>query len=285
MGCPKKKVATKSLTTLLVTLRKIDRETSDVRQTQKQEEQDQNVDKFTALKNRLAKDIREIRQQIKERDDLNDSKGDEALIAKRSAQIRSKLAEVAGEAEELEKMQQRREKKLSTKKKLSEEKQNLLQDQKNVVELAWKHIKDCENLEKFRGGEKATYYDSDEEDSLYQNDERVAPVVALPDIDDPKFQILIIRDKQIDEGLKVIEEGVDRLKVIAEDMHGELEEQDIIIDELNDKTDIALEHLQNVNKQLVQILEKVRGGRNFCCDVIMFLVLIGVGVAIYVIVK
>jgi len=110
MGCPKKKVATKSLTTLLVTLRKIDRETSDVRQTQKQEEQDQNVDKFTALKNRLAKDIREIRQQIKERDDLNDSKGDEALIAKRSAQIRSKLAEVAGEAEELEKMQQRREK-------------------------------------------------------------------------------------------------------------------------------------------------------------------------------
>lgn len=116
---------------MLVTLRKIDRETSDVRQTQKQEEQDQNVDKFTALKNRLAKDIREIRQQIKERDDLNDSKGDEALIAKRSAQIRSKLAEVAGEAEELEKMQQRREKKIINEEKIIRGKTKLATSPKN----------------------------------------------------------------------------------------------------------------------------------------------------------
>eukprot|EP01120_Amphizonella_sp_Union-15-10_P016269 TRINITY_DN851_c0_g6_i1.p1 TRINITY_DN851_c0_g6~~TRINITY_DN851_c0_g6_i1.p1 ORF type:complete len:279 (-),score=74.87 TRINITY_DN851_c0_g6_i1:63-899(-) len=275
-------MSTAQLTTLLYTLKKIDNATADVRQKQKEEEAENGGDRFTQLKKRLAQEIRDIREAIKERDELYDQKGDDAIVAKKSHEIRKKLAEIVEETTELQKLYEKSEKKFK-KKKATREQRAELENQKAVVELAWKHYKDCENQEGFRGGKKTAYFEDDSEDSLYDNDERNV-ISALPDIDDPKFQLLIENDKKIDEGLEVISKGVDRLKEIALDMNEELERQKIIIEGIELGTDAALQQLTNLNKQLKETLGKLRSGRNFCCDCICFLVIIGIGIGIYVLV-
>jgi len=285
------KVGKRNLTTIMYTLRRIHEATADVRQKKKQEEEDQSTDPFTRVKKQVANDIRECKDLIALRDDLYGRKGDDALVAKKSAEIRSKLSTIEDQAEALEKIQQKTAKKYSKKKNLSDEQQSTLDKQKAVVELTWQLIKECHNLEQFRGGERANVYDSDE-DSLYGEDERSDGlpggvtskkiVVALPSVPgDQKFEELHIQDENINKGLEEIEKGLQVLLEYAKGFQEEIERQDELINTMDYKTDHALESLNNVNKQLKSALEKVRKGRSFCCDLILFLILVGVGIGIY----
>ncbi|CAA7027916.1 unnamed protein product [Microthlaspi erraticum] len=88
------------------------------------------------------------------------------------------------------------------------------------------------------------------------------------------------RQKQ-DEGLDVISEGLDALKNLARDMNEELDKQVPLMDEMESKVDGATSDLKNTNIRLKQQLVKMRSSRNFCIDIILICVVLGIVSYIY----
>ncbi|KAF2616252.1 hypothetical protein F2Q70_00012186, partial [Brassica cretica] len=84
-----------------------------------------------------------------------------------------------------------------------------------------------------------------------------------------------------DEGLDVISEGLDALKNLARDMNEELDKQVPLMDEMETKVDGATSDLKNTNVRLKQQLVKMRSSRNFCIDIILLCVVLGIISYIY----
>ncbi|XP_010520358.1 PREDICTED: syntaxin-72 [Tarenaya hassleriana] len=90
-----------------------------------------------------------------------------------------------------------------------------------------------------------------------------------------------IRKKKQDEGLDVISEGLEALKNLAHDMNEELDKQIPLMDEIETKADKAASDLKNTNVRLKQNLTKMRSSRNFCLDIILLCVILGIVSYIY----
>ncbi|XP_013627421.1 PREDICTED: syntaxin-72 isoform X1 [Brassica oleracea var. oleracea] len=90
-----------------------------------------------------------------------------------------------------------------------------------------------------------------------------------------------MRRKKQDEGLDVISEGLDALKNLARDMNEELDKQVPLMDEMETKVDGATSDLKNTNVRLKQQLVKMRSSRNFCIDIILLCVVLGIISYIY----
>ncbi|CAN8255027.1 unnamed protein product [Cochlearia groenlandica] len=88
------------------------------------------------------------------------------------------------------------------------------------------------------------------------------------------------RQKQ-DEGLDVISEGLDALKNLARDMNEELDKQVPLMDEMETKVDGATSDLRNTNVRLKKQLVQMRSSRNFCLDIILLCVILGIVSYIY----
>ncbi|KAH9660890.1 Syntaxin-71 [Citrus sinensis] len=84
-----------------------------------------------------------------------------------------------------------------------------------------------------------------------------------------------------DQGLDVISEGLDTLKNLALDMNEELDRQVPLIDEIDTKVDKATSDLKNNNVRLKETLLKVRSSRNFCIDIILLCVILGIASYLY----
>ncbi|XP_056845591.1 syntaxin-72 [Raphanus sativus] len=93
-----------------------------------------------------------------------------------------------------------------------------------------------------------------------------------------RFQINVFLQ---DEGLDVISEGLDALKNLARDMNEELDKQVPLMDEMETKVDGATSDLKNTNVRLKQQLVKMRSSRNFCIDIILLCVVLGIISYIY----
>lgn len=88
-----------------------------------------------------------------------------------------------------------------------------------------------------------------------------------------------------DEGLDVIAEGLDTLKNMANDLNEELDRQVPLMDEIDDKVDRATTDLKNTNVRLKDTVTKLRSSRNFCIDIILLCIILGIAAYLYNVLK
>jgi len=263
---------------LMQKLMQIDAACSPQRKQQAQEDREKNLDAFTLEKRHMAEFIREIRADIKVRDQIlqdnpNDSKG-----VVKSAEIRKKIRESVQRAEELEKMYKSKHKKLKIPDlKNADVKKSKDENRKQVVDLMWQHIKELKKQEKHvrTGGDRALITDSE------SDGERDVQGLAIADIDDPRFELLKKNDQEIDEMLDVTLQGVKRLKQLAMEIGGAVDESNNLIAEVQTMAETTLGKLETVNGQLKKTLETVRSKADCCCDIILCVLILGIATAIY----
>ncbi|KAK3038429.1 hypothetical protein RJ639_030595 [Escallonia herrerae] len=84
-----------------------------------------------------------------------------------------------------------------------------------------------------------------------------------------------------DQGLDVIAEGLDTLKNMAHDMNEELDRQVPLMDEIDTKVDKATSDLKNTNIRLKDTVNQLRSSRNFCIDIILLCIILGIAAYLY----
>ncbi|KAK7261379.1 hypothetical protein RIF29_27688 [Crotalaria pallida] len=90
-----------------------------------------------------------------------------------------------------------------------------------------------------------------------------------------------MRKMKQDQGLDIISEGLDTLKNLAHDMNEEIDRQVPLMDEIDSKVDRAASDIRNTNVRLKKTLTEMRSSRNFCIDIILLCVLLGIVMYIY----
>uniref|UniRef100_A0A7N2R8C9 t-SNARE coiled-coil homology domain-containing protein n=1 Tax=Quercus lobata TaxID=97700 RepID=A0A7N2R8C9_QUELO len=84
-----------------------------------------------------------------------------------------------------------------------------------------------------------------------------------------------------DQGLDMISEGLDTLKNMASDMNEELDRQVPLMDEIDTKVDKAAADLKNTNVRLKDTVNQLRSSRNFCIDIILLCIILGIAAYLY----
>ncbi|KAJ7551139.1 hypothetical protein O6H91_06G000400 [Diphasiastrum complanatum] len=84
-----------------------------------------------------------------------------------------------------------------------------------------------------------------------------------------------------DEGLEVISEGLETLKNMAQDINEELSRQVPLVEEIDSKVDKAALDLGNTNIRLKDTITKLRSSRNFCIDIVLMCVVLGIAGYLY----
>eukprot|EP00793_Prasinoderma_coloniale_P002242 PRCOL_00002750-RA len=85
--------------------------------------------------------------------------------------------------------------------------------------------------------------------------------------------------------IETISKGLTTLKGIAEDMNTEMDRQAPMIENLEDKVDDVGGELKSQNVKLKETLTRLRSSRNFCVDVVLIIILLGIGAYIYSLLK
>jgi len=244
-------------------------------------------DDFKRIKAQIAQNIREIRTNLKSRDDLlnKGASGTKATV-QMSHSIRSQLKLVREEANKLQAMQRKEAAKAKSKAPAVEQAEN----RQEVVELVFKHIEECELQEKKRYAAK----NSEVRVELFSGGARgvlgttcttsstagsisSAGGTELPDIETQQGLMQLQRkNEQIDEQLDVVAEGVNELKNIALTMRDEVKVQTAMVDEITQKVDSASTHLNNLNKKMKKTLAQTRSADRFIIDFILCIVLLAI---------
>jgi len=167
--------------------------------------------------------------------------------------------------------------------KIDKEKAEKIQLQEEVVKLLKEHLKECEDLLS-RGDTKGLYEKGSSSSS--GNEEpgkfKEQKVSYLASIDDPQFDVLNRQKKKdIDDGLDILYDKVREFRKIQESIGVELKDQDHLLVRLQGRAEDAHTDMKVVNVRLNDTLKKVRSMRNLCCDIFLFLVILGIIGAIY----
>eukprot|EP01111_Echinosteliopsis_oligospora_P002336 TRINITY_DN1343_c0_g1_i1.p1 TRINITY_DN1343_c0_g1~~TRINITY_DN1343_c0_g1_i1.p1 ORF type:complete len:265 (-),score=87.82 TRINITY_DN1343_c0_g1_i1:101-895(-) len=260
---------------LIKRLQKIEDDCVDKTPVSKEEEK--NMDEFTRVKKKVAVQFKSIRQLIKDRDELESVNPGSSHTVEASRNIRRAMREVKTDLVTLDKLQKEEESKFRKKNKENPEKEQKIETRQEVVELAFKHMKECEALDKRRFGDTAF---------MGGDDGARDPVISeLPDIDDEGFQQLRVNDKIIDHQLDQISVGVGRLKEIGLEMGKEVELQGQMLDNLDEHVEKVNVQLENINIRLRKTLDSIRKGDRFIVDIILLCLILGIGGYIYKMVK
>lgn len=93
------------------------------------------------------------------------------------------------------------------------------------------------------------------------------------------------RDKEFDNQLDQIAEGLDDLNDIALMQQEEVKKQNVMLTNMSDKIEGAYGHIDNVNSKMKDTLNEVRGGDKICVDIMCIVLMIGLGAVMYQLVK
>lgn len=88
-----------------------------------------------------------------------------------------------------------------------------------------------------------------------------------------------------DQGLDMISEGLDTLKNMAHDMNEEIDRQVPLMDEIDSKVDKAASDLKNTNVRLKHTVTQLRSSRNFCIDIVLLCIVLGIAAYLYNVLK
>ncbi|XP_042389589.1 syntaxin-71-like [Zingiber officinale] len=94
-----------------------------------------------------------------------------------------------------------------------------------------------------------------------------------------------MRKMKQDQGLDIISEGLDTLQNMAHDMNEELDRQVPLMDEIDSKVDKATSDLKNTNVRLKETVNQLRSSRNFCIDIILLCIILGIAAYLYNVLK
>lgn len=94
-----------------------------------------------------------------------------------------------------------------------------------------------------------------------------------------------MRKMKQDEGLDFIAEGLDTLKDMAQAMNEEIDRQVPLMDEIDEKADRAATDLKSTNIRLKDTVNKLRSSRNFCLDIILLSIILGIAAYLYNVLK
>ena len=253
-------------------------------------------DEFKRLKAKISVNVKEIRTNLKSRDELlsKSQQGTKAQV-QMSHTIRKQLQEAREDANKLLTLQRKE----ATKAKGKPNEQ--VEERQEVVELVFKHLEELDVLEKKR----FTAKDSEARVELFSAGGRGAlgggvtltcgALVSssgagsssrqknygteLPDIDNETregLQLLEMKNAQIDQQLDVVAEGVKDLKSIALTMRDEVKVQGAMVDEITNKVDSAQSHLNTINKKMKKTLASTRSADRFILDFILLVVLLAI---------
>jgi len=238
---------------------------------------DQNIDEFTRLKKKLAFQVKNIRQLIADRDDMEKTAPGTVATVELSQQIRQAMKEVRTDAQSLDKLQKDEKAKYIKKNKQDEGMEQQIEHREEIVGTVFDHIEEVKQLDQKRHGDSAF--------SSKPGAPKDPLITSLPDIDDGGFQLLRKNDQVIDGMLDNVAAGVHELREIATEMGKEAEQQGIMLDNLDAKVDRVNDQLENINVRLRKALESVRKGDRFIVDIILLCVLLGLVGYIYSIIK
>ncbi|KAF3611891.1 hypothetical protein DY000_02051051 [Brassica cretica] len=100
-----------------------------------------------------------------------------------------------------------------------------------------------------------------------------------------EFEMRKIKQASGDQGLDMISEGLDALKNMASDMNEELDRQVPLMDEIDSKVDRATSDLKNTNVRLKDTVNQLRSSRNFCIDIVLLCIVLGIAAYLYNVLK
>ncbi|XRB05457.1 syntaxin of plants SYP7 [Pycnococcus provasolii] len=89
------------------------------------------------------------------------------------------------------------------------------------------------------------------------------------------------QDSQLDD----ISAGLSTLRTMADDMSEEIAKQNPLALDIEERMDNAESELKNKNKRLKSLVTSVRTSRNFCLDMVLICIVLGIGAYIYSLVK
>lgn len=237
---------------------------------------EQDLDEFSRLKRKLATQTRNIRQLIKDRDELEKTAPGTVATVEISHQIRSALKEVRNDAAAMSKLQKEEKDSYVKKNKTVPEKEEQIEKREEIVNLVFDHIEEIKGLDQKRHSEGSAFSQKKGADPL---------ITELPDIDDAGFQMMRKNDQVIDGMLDNIKDNVGVLKEMASEMGKEAERQGVMLEDLEIKVDKVNDELENINIRLRKALESIRKGDRFIVDIILLVILLGLAGYIYSIVK
>ncbi|CAL8463075.1 g2609 [Coccomyxa elongata] len=84
-----------------------------------------------------------------------------------------------------------------------------------------------------------------------------------------------------DKALDSIEKGIGTLKGIGEAMGESLNQQDVVLDTIDEKMNKVTEQLKTNNMKLKGVLTQMRSSRNFCLDVVLICIILGLGLYLF----
>lgn len=238
---------------------------------------DESVDEFTRLKRKLAYNLKNTRQLIHDRDEMERTAPGTVATVELSQKIRQSLKEVRVDATTLDQMQKDQKAKYIKKNKQDEEKEKEIEHREEIVGTVFDHIEEVKQLDQKRHGDSAF--------SSKGGAPKDPLITSLPDIDDAGFQLLRKNDQVIDGMLDNVAAGVNDLREIATEMGKEAETQGVMLENLEVRVDKVNDELENINLRLRKALENVRKGDRFIVDIILLCILLGLCGYIYSIVK
>ncbi|KAL9655487.1 hypothetical protein ABK040_002155 [Willaertia magna] len=91
--------------------------------------------------------------------------------------------------------------------------------------------------------------------------------------------------KQMDEGLDLFSKKIDQLKIMSEDIGTELDEQNQLLDNMNDKAENEIDRLKKLNEKTEQAQKLANDSLRICCIVLglSIVAIVIAGVAIYLV--
>jgi SYP7 family syntaxin len=230
-------------------------------------------DEFTRIKKKVAAEINEARQLIKDRDELELTAAGTRHTVEASHNIRSKIKAIKADAQALDALQKAERAKYEKKNKTIPEKEQQIENREELVGLVFQHIKEVEALNNRKHGDSS--FGSSAAES------KDPTITELPNIDDEGFQLLRRNDQIIDKHLDDISQSVGVLKEMATEMGKEAEQQGIMLDNLDKKVDDVNDQLENLNTRMRKALENIRKGDRFIVDIILLCILLGIAGYIY----
>ncbi|ORX45382.1 hypothetical protein BCR36DRAFT_299744 [Piromyces finnis] len=250
------------------------------------------TDEFTILKKKIHEDLLDVRRALKEREKLFLENENSQETAEASYRIRCSIKSVRESANNLRDMANKSEKKPT------EEEKRFVEKRKDIVDLVFKHIEECEMLEKKRFSDKITsdrkklFASPTKENgngtlssnpfavqstNPFATNEEKDPYMDT-NLDDFNIEEDLVQIKlnnqEIDKQLDEISEGVKVVKQIAIGINEELERQEEIINRVEEKVDVANAHLENLNYKMKNVVLKSMKGEKYMLNAILAMVIV-----------
>ncbi|KAJ3189333.1 hypothetical protein HDU85_002962 [Gaertneriomyces sp. JEL0708] len=247
---------------------------------------EKSMDDFTRLKKKIHQDVKTVRKDLKEREEMMASGGTTTESAEKSYRIRVAIRALKEQSQRLAEIVAKEERK---KKGKELDPDDRLHSRKETLDLCQRHIEELENLEKRRFndqyGEARVELLSGARAGHARNRKTGATTEEpppdpflnseLPDIDvEEDLKRIGERNKLIDQDLDEIGAGVARLKDIANDLGNELDRQNDVLVEIERGVESNLDRVDNLNIKMKKTLDGMMKGDRFIVNCVLVCVVL-----------